>query len=195
MILLSSQYWTIKNTKEKGQGIFSKKKILAGTVIGDYLGKVIKTADYDLDLDKDGLYLMYLSDKASIYPDLSAPGPHLLNHSCNPNSWMYIYQGHTLFFAIKDILPKEEITISYLLSPNEGTCSPCTHTCKCNSKNCTSTMHLPKDKFDLWQSFQKKQSKQTKKARYFYGKNLSPLTSYPKTLPIDPIYQKIISSA
>lgn len=194
MFLLKTDYWEVKKTKEKGSGVFAKKKIKAGTIIGDYLGKVIETAKYDLDKDKDGLYLMYFTDEASIYPNLKTPGTHLLNHSCAPNCWIYTYRGHTLFFALRGIDPGEELTISYLLSPNEGACSPCTHICRCDSKYCTGTMHLPKDKFENWQKFQEEEKKKTKKAKFSFGKTLPKLTSYPKKIPKNPIYKVIAST-
>jgi hypothetical protein len=183
MIFLPNEFWEIKETANRGQGIFAKRKINAGTIIGDYLGKVIKTAEYDLDKDKEGLFLMYLTDQACIYPNLKKPGIHLLNHSCSPNCWIYTYQGHTLFFALRNIEPKEELTISYLLSPKDD-CSPCTHNCKCESKFCTGTMHLSKVKYEKWQKFQNLENKKTKTSRVVFGKNLPKLSSYPKTIPI-----------
>jgi len=193
MFLLKDDSWQIKKTREKGYGVFSKKEIKAGTVIGDYLGKVIKTAEYDLDSDKKGLYLMYFTDQASIYPNLSKPGLHLLNHSCTPNCWIYTYCGHTLFFALRKIKPCEELTISYLLSPDAETCKPCTHICRCGSKYCSGTMHLSKDKYERWQKFQNEERKKTKRARVVFGKNLPKLISYPKMIPNNPIYAIICS--
>ena len=108
MFLIPEDHWEVRCTKEKGKGIFAKKEIKAGTIIGDYLGKIIKTAEYDLDKDKKGLFLMYFTDRASIYPDLKKPGIHLLNHSCSPNCWIYTFKGHTLFFALRKIEPGEE---------------------------------------------------------------------------------------
>ncbi|MDO8658880.1 MAG: SET domain-containing protein-lysine N-methyltransferase, partial [Candidatus Levybacteria bacterium] len=188
MFLLTADYRQIKKTKEKGYGVFAKKEIVIGTIISDYLGMVIKTAEYDLDKDKKGLYLMYLSDQASIYPDLKKPGPHLINHSCAPNCWIYTHCGHTLFFAIRNIKPGEELTISYLLSPNSGNCNGCTHVCKCGSKTCTGTMHLPEDKYKMWQKFQNKEKKKTKTTKFTFGKTLPKFESYPESLPINPIY-------
>src|ERR1700687_1155673 len=103
MFLLPREFWEIKKTKEKGLGVTARKKINKGTIIGDYLGKVIKTREYDFSKVKQELYLLYYSDQASIYPDLGEPGIHLINHSCAPNCWMYTYKGHTLFFAIRKI--------------------------------------------------------------------------------------------
>ncbi|MBI4974053.1 SET domain-containing protein [Candidatus Roizmanbacteria bacterium] len=189
MFLLAKNSLCIKKVGGKGFGVFSKKSIRAGMVISDYLGKVIKTAEYDLDKDREGLYLMYLTDQASIYPNLSKPGPHLINHSCTPNCWIYIYHGHTLFFALRDIDPDEELTISYLLSPDEETCKPCTHICNCGSKNCNGTFHLTKDKYEKWQKFLDKEKKKMKVAKFAVGKNLSKLPSYPKTIPQNFIYE------
>ncbi len=193
MFLLKDDSWEIKKTKEKGYGVFSKKEIRSGTVISDYLGKIINIAEYDLNNDKKGLYLMYLTDQACVYPDLTKPGPHLLNHSCKPNCWMYIYRGHTLFFALRKIKPGEELTISYLLSPKDETCKPCIHDCKCGSKFCTGTMHLSKDKYKRWQKFQNNENKKTKITKFVFGKNMLKLAYYPKTIPNNEIYKKICS--
>lgn len=179
MFLISSDSWQVKRTKAKGLGVFTKKEIKAGTIIGDYLGKVIKTAEHDLEKDKGEIYLMYYTDEAAIYPDLKKPGTHLLNHSCSPNCWIYTYRGHTLFFALRNIQPGEELTISYLLDPKDKTCDPCIHACKCNSKLCTGTMHTSQAKYEKWQTFQNSQKK-TKTQKAVFGKNLSKLTSYPK---------------
>lgn len=55
MFLINKSYWKIKKTKEKGFGIFAKKEIKSGTIISDYLGKIINVAEYDLEKDKKGL--------------------------------------------------------------------------------------------------------------------------------------------
>lgn len=194
MFLLKDDHWQIKKTKEKGLGVFAKKEIKAGTVIGDYLGKVIKTAEYDLDKDKKGLFLMYLTDQTSIYPNLKKPGIHLLNHSCTPNCWIYTYYGHTLFFALRKIFSGEELTISYLLSPKDENCNPCTHACKCKSDFCTGTMHLSKDKYGKWQKFQNNQKKKTKKTKVVFGQNLPRLVSYPRIIARNSIYTLIVNN-
>lgn len=193
MFLIKDDSWEIRKTAEKGDGVFAKRNIPSGTIIGDYLGKVIKTAEYDLDQDKAGLYLMYFTDQAAIYPDLTKPGIHLLNHSCAPNCWIYTYRGHSLFFAIKNIEPGKELTISYLLSPQDEGCDPCTHICKCTSKFCSGTFHLSKDKYEKWQKFQNAEKKNTKIVKFVYGKNLKKLTFYPQIDPNNSIYTMISS--
>lgn len=187
MILLSEKYWQIKETENKGRGIFAKKTIPAGVVIGDYIGKVLRTKEVELD-NKEDLYLMYYHDQASIFPNLQKPGIHLLNHSCTPNSWLYTYCGHTLAFTLRKIFPDEELTISYLLSPKDNFCNPCTHICKCESLVCRQTMHQSLEKYKKWRIFQETKAKKDKRGKIRYGKELLQLSRYPKTIPDNSIY-------
>lgn len=185
MFLLSKDYWQVQTTKNKGKGVFAKKVISKGTVIGDYIGMVVHTKDVDLNQEKENMYLMYYSDQASIYPDLDKPGIHLLNHSCSPNAWIYTLKGHTLVFAVKDIGSNEEITIDYLLAPKSKFCNPCPHNCKCGSKKCRRSFHLGEIEFNKWRMFQDMAAKKDKRARVNYGKNLKLLPNYPKKISSD----------
>lgn len=187
MLLLDKQSWEIRETHKSGRGVFATKSISPGTVISDYLGTVLRTAIDDTS-EKDGLYLMYYHDYASIYPeDIREPGAHLINHSCMPNCWVYTYHGHTLFFTLRTIFPGEELTISYLLPPQEH-CKQCRHQCFCEQSNCNGTMHLSKERFTSWQIVSEAQAKATKRKRIQYHKSLKPLNEYPRTLPDHPIY-------
>jgi len=187
MILLSPTSWEIKETTNKGKGIFTRRTITAGTIIGDYIGKVIKTAEEDVS-EKNGLYLLYYHDYASIYPiDITKPGIHLINHSCIPNCGITIYKGHTLFFTLRKIFANEELTVSYQLSPGNY-CNPCAHACYCGFINCTGTMHLSEKEFKIWNSFIEKEARKTKRARITYGKPLALLKDYPESIPDHPAY-------
>lgn len=188
MFLIPQSYWEIQKTKNRGRGVFAKKDILPGTVIGDYIGRVIKTAEEDIYEKDKQLYLMYYSDSATIYPIKRTPDIHLVNHSCTPNCWMYTYKGHTLYFALRHIFPGEEITIAYLVSPQDKYCSPCDHLCKCNGIICHQTMHLSEKRYNAWSKFHDAQEKKTKRERVKFGTILPLLKDYPKELPDDPIY-------
>ena len=188
MIFLSNEYWEVKETWNRGRGLFAKKALNPGVVIGDYIGKVLKTAEVDIEKDKQDLYLMYYHDQASIYPDLRKVGIHLLNHSCTPNCWLYTYKGHTLAFTLRHIFPKEELTISYLLAPKDEFCKPCAHTCKCQSLMCKGTMHQSMEKYEKWRAYQEANTIRYRRQRIRYGKELKPLSSYPKMIPDNSIY-------
>mgnify|MGYP001559395028 FL=1 len=108
MILLKQTYWKVKTTKHKGDGLFAKKDIQPGVVIGDYLGKVLHNSEIEIPSEKENFYLMYYHDRASIFPDLTKPGAHLFNHSCEPNCALFTYQGHILFFSLRKIFAGEK---------------------------------------------------------------------------------------
>ena len=188
MILLGKEHWKVKTTKNKGRGLFARRNLDPGVVIGDYLGKVLRTAEADISKEKESLYLMYYHDQASIYPDLEKPGIHLLNHSCMPNCALFTHKGHILFFTLRRIFAGEELTVAYMLSPKDRFCEPCAHTCKCESKLCTKSMHLSQERYDKWRNFQDIQARKTKRKRITYNNGLPPLSSYPKLIPDNPIY-------
>jgi len=188
MILLPHDYWEIKKVPKKGKGLFAKKDIEAGTVIGDYLGLVIRAEAEDEYDKEDHFYLMYYHDKASIYPDVKKPGIHIINYSCTPNVWMYTYKGHALYFALRHIFAGEELNVNYLLEPQDNSCSPCTHLCHCGSVICTGTMHMTAEKYDAWDELNHEISKRTKTDRVFYGKNLPQLSTYPESIEDHPLY-------
>lgn len=188
MILLPKDSWAVKKTKAKGRGLFTKGEIGAGVVIGDYLGTVVRTRDLEICEDAQSLFLMYYHDEASIYPDLDSDGIHLVNHSCTPNVCLYVYRGHTLFFALRQVFAGEELTVSYMLSPRDVLCNPCIHRCKCESVMCKKTMHLGKLRYEKWKIFQELNAKKGKRKRIKYNSPLAPLPTYPKQIADNPIY-------
>lgn len=178
MFLISNEYWEIRKTRGKGHGVFALKDIPEGLIIGDYLGKILRPEE--VIVDEENFYLMYYHDHAVISPELEKIGVHLINHSCVPNSFPYVYKGHTLAFARKKIKEGEEITIPYLLPPIDKYCHPCLHVCKCKNLNCSGTMHMSKEKYKIWRRITDKQSRETNRERIRYGKNLNRFLVYPK---------------
>jgi hypothetical protein len=177
MLFLPKESWEIRTTKTKGRGIFAKQEIQQGTLIGDYLGTILHPRD--AFVDQTNFYLMFYHDTATIAPDLTKHGVHLLNHACFPNCSFYIYKGHTLPFALRTITAGEEVTINYFLAPKTAFCNPCVHSCQCKQKNCTGTMHLEEKMYTKWKLLTEKQSKETKRERIRYGKPLPLLNHYP----------------
>lgn len=188
MFLLPKTHWEVRKAKSKGKGVFAKKDIPAGVVIGDYIGKVIHTDDEENYEKKYGFYCMYFHRNASIFPDPKDDGIHLINHSCAPNSWMYTYKGHTLYFSLRKIFKGEELTISYLIGPQDKECSPCDDICRCGSVVCTQTMHMPEKKYDEWRKYDDRLSKKTKREVVSVGKILPKLKDYPSIIPDDSLY-------
>ncbi len=98
-MFLSPSLFRVKILENKGKGVFSKRSIEAGAVIGDYLGTVIDNKS--INEKEQGLYDMWYSDFASVLADPNEIGVHLFNHSCSPNCSTYTYKDRTLFFYNK----------------------------------------------------------------------------------------------
>lgn len=191
MFLLATDYWEMKGTAHKGRGVFAKKDIEPVVIIGDYVGKLInEDEEYDLQ-EKYGFYSLSYADDTSVWPDIKKPGVYLINHSCTPNTYMYSYQGHTLYFALRKIFAGEELTVSYLMSPADEDDDPCEHDCHCKSELCTGTMHMTQESFDAWKKFDDEMVKDVKLPPIVYGKDLLLLDAYPENIadhPIFPLY-------
>jgi len=188
MFLIPASWYEIKKAGRKGRGVFAKRDIPGGTVIGDYLGKIMRPEEEDES--KTGLYTLWMNDKADILADPKKPGVHLLNHSCMPNCDMYPYKGHTLFFATRKIFKGEELTISYLIDPPDDEAMPCPHSCHCGTPLCQGTMHTSYEASDKWTAFmERKQGKDFNKMPGPYGSQLQPFARYPKAVPDAPIFR------
>lgn len=188
MFLLPQTSYEIRKTQH-GRGVFATKDIEPGTIIGDYLGQVIPVEDEEkYEEGKDHFYLMYYDDDVSIAPDGNTPGIHLINHSCTPNTWMYTYHGHTLYFALRKIFKGEELTVSYQIGPVDEDCNPCEHLCTCGSTICKGTMHLSQEQYDKWLELEEKEEGATRRKEESSGDMLQQLAFYPHIIPDHPIY-------
>jgi uncharacterized protein len=189
MLLLPPSDWIVKKTKLKGRGIFARTEIEPGTVIGDYLGKIIN----DRQLARmGGLYAYFRSDKESIWPDATKIGIHLINHSCMPNCAVHPYGGHMLYYTLRRIFPGEELTASYFLAcperKDESKHEP--HICRCGTPMCRATMYATDDFLERFTDlfFSGEQGRQHFKPIVPFGKELPPLDRYPKRFKDHALY-------
>ncbi|MDD4332683.1 MAG: SET domain-containing protein-lysine N-methyltransferase [Patescibacteria group bacterium] len=180
MFLIPQDYYVIKNTAKKGRGVFAKKEIAAGTIIGDYLGKFVRSSEEENYEKRYGLYLMAFNDAASLFPDLETKGVHLLNHSCMPNCDNFDYQEHIVFFALRRIFPGEELTYSYNLSPLAEK-EPANHPCNCQTPLCHGNLSSPNQIIDqkIIEFSRKQAAKNKRHVKIKYGEYLKPLKHYP----------------
>lgn len=180
MFLIPKTDFKIKITEDRGKGAFALRKIEAGTIIGDYLGKLIKPSEEDAYEKKYGLYAFFYNFKATIFPDLKSTGVHLINHSCMSNCGFFPYQGHILYFALRTIFPGEELTVQYLLDAVTEDDKDY-YLCHCHTPLCHGTMcnsNKSKDK-QVMSFILARQGKYLKKLEVPYGQSLSPLKKYP----------------
>jgi SET domain-containing protein len=113
MLVLPTSDWLIKKTKHKGRGVFARTIIEPGTVVADYLGKILTHSQAE---NRPELMGVVRSEKEVIWPaDIRAPGAHCVNHSCAANCGYYPYHGHVLIVALRRIFPGEEFGVDYMM--------------------------------------------------------------------------------
>ncbi|MDE2019256.1 MAG: SET domain-containing protein [Patescibacteria group bacterium] len=185
MFLIPSDWYQIKKTTNRGRGVFARHDIVAGTVIGDYLGTIMDPKKENEA--RDGLYTMVGGTTYDILGNPDTEGIHLINHSCANNCDLYPYQGHVLYFASRKIFQGEEITVNYwLYAPGEEATTCNMHVCHCEARNCTGTMHHAIAQFDPLETLWKKNF------GVWYQKNIGPyqtkllpLADYPRSIGKD----------
>jgi SET domain-containing protein len=127
----------IQKSRINGRGCFATIPFKRGRKIAEYTGERIS----DLEAQKRArnrrvLRICDIDGRFSLDGARGGNGTHYINHSCQPNAYMRTLHGHVLFFALRDILPGEEITIDY-----EQTLHPNSKRCSCGATNCRGTIN------------------------------------------------------
>lgn len=183
MILLNKTSYEIKNNVSTGQGVFATKDIPYGTIIADYIGKIITNESADIF---PSLHCIQRNSNEVILPDLDKPGAHTINHSCSANCTYYPYKGHVVAVSKRKIFSGEEITTEYHVEPGYFTDPNDPHECKCGSFFCRGTLSASSEYskiheriFDTEPNLSELNQKIAEYNEYIY-----PFESYPEKLEI-----------
>lgn len=113
-----------------GMGLFAAKHIPAGTVILEYVGRVITPSEGD---ESDSRFIFAVSEGKDIDGDVPWNTARYMNHSCDPNAESEEFDERIFIRAVREILPGEEITFDYgkeyfdeFIAPTGCRCSACT---------------------------------------------------------------------
>ena len=188
MLVIPSSYWSVVKTKHKGRGVFARKVIEPGTVVADYVGRILTNKQADAI---DALMGVFRSDDEVIWPaDTKAIGAHVVNHSCAASCGYYPYRGHVLIVSLRRIFPGEELTADYMMDPPTDYKPSTYYPCLCESKFCRSTMYSTVDHSNrfTYDFLVKKQGKYIKKMLVPFGQVLPLLPKYPDQVKDEPIY-------
>lgn len=200
MFLIPKDYYQIKKTKKKGTGVFARKHIPAGTIIGDYIGRIVSDKEAEKLEEKfnNACYSFeYVKENTSIFPvDIKAPGVHLINHSCGANCDVYDLEGHNIYFAVRHIFPGEELSFDYGFDPESYSI---VDPCFCDSPFCRGTMFARQDKPFIDKKMKTVKKKKEKKEDIKFpvtkvGNILPLLEKYPKEIKDEerfPIYANL----
>ncbi len=116
-----------------GKGVFAKRNYKADVTIGEVGGELIHDAEYTSS------YCIDMGDDIALEP---APPFRYLNHSCDPNCELFVYEDELmklLLVSLRPIPRHEELTIDY------GWPAEVAIPCQCGSKDCRGWVVGPED--------------------------------------------------
>jgi hypothetical protein len=179
MFVLSPEYYEVRKTVNKGLGVFTKKEIFAGAIIGEYNGKALPIKSLSRYEKNYGLYSFCYNDQFGVFPNLKSVDTHLINHSCTPNCGVTIYRAHILFYALRKIFSGEELTFDYAAEYDSD--GKYYYPCYCQSPLCRGSMYVnPEKGKKIWSSIGRATKSQLKRILVF-GR-LNPLTKRPSRI-------------
>jgi uncharacterized protein len=126
----------IRRSPIEGRGCFSVAPFKHRRKIAEYTGEKITNAEANRRASRRKLRICAINDRWSLDGSRGGNGTHYINHSCQPNAYMKILYGHILFIALRDITPREEITIDY-----ESTLHSDSKRCTCGADTCRGTIN------------------------------------------------------
>lgn len=132
-----SEWVYVKESSIHNKGVFAFKDIPKGTKIIEYVGEKISKEEAEKRMERDlkngTFYVFELNDEHDIDGLSGGSDAIYINHSCNPNCEIDIFDNKIWIIALKDINEGEELSYDYAFDCDEGTLK---HVCKCGSKNC-----------------------------------------------------------
>lgn len=122
----------VKPSRIDGRGAFAAEPVPARRKIGEIRGESISVVEARIRATRhERVMIVEVSDKRAIDFHKSTDPMRYTNHSCLPNARLCIRQGRVEFYAVRDILLGEEITVDYGETHHEGRLA-----CRCGAPNC-----------------------------------------------------------
>ena len=123
----------IKDTPNKGKGIFSLVNIPVNHIIFKFQGKpIIKENIKDFT---GKIASCYLQIGANLYLDVEGDSSYFVNHSCTPNTAVRIHTNQAFLISLRPIIIGEEIVFDYSTTSTEDV-STWSMSCNCSRFGC-----------------------------------------------------------
>jgi len=128
-----------------GRGLYCKRDIQSGEMVIEYAGEEIRAILTDkrekfYEGKGIGCYMFKIDDDTVVDATMKGNAARFINHSCDPNCYSKIVdirgKKHIIIFAMKRIIPGEELTYDYKF-PIEDVKLPCS----CGTKKCRKYMN------------------------------------------------------
>ena len=115
-----------------GRGAFAGEAIPARRKIGEIRGESISVREGRRRArGLSRIMIVEVSERRAIDASLSTDPLRFTNHSCAPNTSLRIRQGRVEFYAMRDVLVGDELTVDYGDSHHEGRLA-----CRCGAARC-----------------------------------------------------------
>jgi len=122
----------VKPSSIDGQGAFAAEPVPARRKIGEIRGESISVKEARRRAKGlERIMIVEVSERRAIDASGSQDPLRFTNHSCQPNASLRIRQGRVEFYAMRPLLPGEEITVNYGETHHEGRL-----TCRCGAPGC-----------------------------------------------------------
>ncbi len=161
-------YYSVRNSKIHGRGVFAKKPIRKGTRIIEYTGPIVSTEEADVigvqNENGHSHTMLFEIDKDRVINGNAGGDARYLNHGCDPNCET-VQDGDRIFIeALRSIKTGEELCYDYHLQvPGKITDKVRKeYACFCGSPKCRGTQIAPEI---LAKQAKKDEKKAEKKAK------------------------------
>ncbi|MBZ5625203.1 MAG: SET domain-containing protein-lysine N-methyltransferase [Acidobacteriia bacterium] len=127
----------IRESRIHRLGVYAGERIPARRKVIEYTGEKISRRETKRRGDGPLTYLFTLNDYWTIDGAVGGSGAEIINHSCNPNLYAWIFKNHILYMSRRVIERGEELTIDYRFSEDVDRVI-----CRCGAKTCRGTINL-----------------------------------------------------
>lgn len=115
-----------------GLGCFATAYFPKNSLVAKYAGERISHAEAMWRMTgPSGKHICQLDMDHYIDGSVGGNETQYINHSCEPNADVLVFDGLMIVFALKEILPGEEITVDYLNSFDQDQAL-----CECHTASC-----------------------------------------------------------
>ncbi len=121
-------------------GVFAEEPIPKGRKVIEYTGERISRAETARRADAPLNYLFTLDSYWTLDGSVGGSGAEFINHCCEPNCYAWIFRGHILYMAARDIHAGEELTIDYRFEHDVPKVP-----CACGVPECRGTINLKRE--------------------------------------------------
>ncbi len=122
-------------------GVFAEEFIPKGKKVIEYTGEKISRRETARRSEGPLNYLFTLDNYWTVDGAVGGSGAEYVNHSCDPNCYAWIFRGHILYMAARDIHAGEELTIDYRFDADVPPVR-----CACATSSCRGTINLKKER-------------------------------------------------